>query len=102
MRKLLADVVAALFAQARRWQRLLEAQRPAVESTHTPAARSRVRDDQRPRSLGIQALERRERHLRVERGEERGLTILDRSGRIVIEDRVGEIRGLDAIPNATE
>ena len=82
-----ADVVAARLAQARGRQRLLEAQRPAVETyrrSRCPTSRS---DDQRPGPLGIQARERGERHLRVERGEERRVTVLDRSGRVVIEDR---------------
>ena len=67
-----------------------------------PATCSRVIDDQRPCSLGIQALKRRERHLRVERGEERGLTVLNRRGRVVIEDGIGEIRCLDATPDTAE
>ena len=94
----LADVVAALGTQARSRQRLLEAEGPTAESTRPTAAGTCVRQDQRPRSLGVETLECSERHLGVKRCEERGNAILDRSRGIIIEDRVGEIRGLTPFP----
>ena len=73
MREGLGDVVTASAAQTRSGQRLLEAQRPTVESTHTalPVVAFVITSVHVP--LASRSLERRQRHLRVKRGEERRL-----------------------------
>ena len=43
-----------------------------------------------------------ERNLRIERGEERRRTVLDRRAGVVVEDRVGEIGRVDADAHAAE
>ena len=52
--------------------------------------------------LASRPAKRRKRHLRVECGEEWCDAVLDRSRRIIIEDRVGEICVSNATPDAAE
>ena len=64
-------------------------------------------DGQHPGSLHAHAIGRGceyggQRLLRVERGEERCAAVLDRRGRVVVEDRVVEIGGRGAGPHAAE
>ena len=55
-----------------------------------------VLDHQHPGSLSAHPRKGRQRHLGIERGEERRSAVLDRGRRVVVEDRIGEIRRLVA------
>src|SRR5262249_53212740 len=100
-------VVAARLAQPGGRQRLLEAQGPAVDRPGGGGAgRRAVLDDQGPGPVGADAREAGQRltrgALRGERGEERGAAALDRGARLVVEDGVREVGGVDAAAHAAE
>ena len=85
------DVIGAGHAQARGRQRLLEAERPTVESAGGPGVvLFWTTSTQVP--WASSPAKSRQRHLGVERAEERRAAVLDRGRRVVVEGRVGEVR----------
>ena len=95
-------LVTTWFTESRGRHRLLEGERPTVQGPRAPASSDRILDHQRPHPRSLQSREIGERNLRIERGEKRRGTILNRRAGVIVEDRVGEIGRVGAGADAAE